>query len=78
MGTISPELEQFVNQEVASGRFANRDEVIVHALLLLKNDRDEAVAGINAGLTDVVACRVQPLHAAFDGLRREFDTPTDT
>jgi putative addiction module CopG family antidote len=77
MGTISPELEQFVNQEVASGRFANRDEVIVHALLLLKNDRDEAVAGINAGLADVAAGRVQPLHAAFDDLRREFDIPTD-
>lgn len=72
MAAISPELEQFVEQEVASGRYADRDAVIAHGLALLRRDREEAVAGIAAGLADVAAGRVQPLDQAFDGLRREF------
>lgn len=55
MAAISPELEQFVEQEVASGRYADRDAVIAHGLALLRRDREEAVAGIAAGLADVAA-----------------------
>jgi Arc/MetJ-type ribon-helix-helix transcriptional regulator len=77
MATISPDLEQFVEQEVASGRFADRDAVIAHALALLRRDRDETVAGIGAGLVDVAAGRVQPLHVAFDELRRELGVRED-
>lgn len=72
MAAISPELEQFVAQEIASGRYASRDAVIAHGLALLRCDREEAVAGIEAGLADVAAGRVQPLDEAFDELRREF------
>lgn len=71
MAAISSDLEEFVQQEVASGRFADRDAVISHALELLRRDREEAVVGIEAGLADIAAGRVQPLHAAFDELRRE-------
>ncbi|HEX7448174.1 MAG TPA: hypothetical protein VF306_11545 [Pirellulales bacterium] len=46
MSTISPDLEQFVPQEISSGRFANRDAVIEHALRFLQQDREEAIAGI--------------------------------
>ncbi len=72
MATISPDLERFVQQEVSSGRFEDRDAVIAHALALLRRDRSETVAGIEAGLEDVAAGRVQPLHVAFDELRREL------
>ena len=70
---ISPELEQFVDQEVTSDRFPDREAVIAHALGLLKRYREEAVVGILAGLDDVAAGRVQPLHEAFDDLRRQHD-----
>ena len=77
MPTISPDLEQFVEQEVASGRFADRDAVIAHALALLRRDREEAVAGIEAGLRDVAAGRTQPLDVAFDDLRKELGVRED-
>ena len=66
MTHISTDLEQFVDQEVASGRFADRDAVIEHALRLFQRDREEAILGIKAGLEDVAAGRTQPLDEAFD------------
>lgn len=72
MSTMPSDIEQFVQQEVASGRYANRDAVIAHALAVLRRDREEAVAGIEAGLDDVVAGRVQPLSDACAELRREL------
>ena len=76
MPALSPDLERFVEQEVASGRYADREAVIAHALALLRRDREEAVAGIEAALADVAAGRVQPVDQAFDELRREFGTRT--
>jgi putative addiction module CopG family antidote len=73
MASISPDLEAFVAGEVSSGRFPDRDAVISCALRLLQQDRSEAVLGIQAGLADVDAGRVQPLHDAFEELRREFN-----
>lgn len=72
MPGISPDLERYVEQEVASGRFADREAVIAHALALLRRDREEAVLGIEVGLADVAAGRVQPLDLAFDDLRKEL------
>ena len=77
MAAISEDLEHLLQQEVASGRFADRDAVIAHALQLLRRDREEAVAGIEAGFADVAAGRMQPLHAAFDELRRELSISKD-
>lgn len=74
---ISTELERFVEQEIASGYFADRSSVIEHALRLLQRDREEAVNGIKAGLDDVAAGRVQPLDEAFGDLRRELGAEED-
>ena len=71
--TISPDLEEFVRREIESGRFPNREAVLAHALRLFQRDREEAVAGIKAGLEDVAAGRVQPLDEAFAELRRKAD-----
>jgi len=68
---ISVELEPFVDREIANGNFADRDDIVNHALRLLQRDREEAIVGIKAGLADVAAGRVQPLDEAFDELRRE-------
>ncbi len=70
---ISPELEEFIRREIESGRFPNREAVLAHALRLLQRDREEAVAGIKAGLDDASAGRVQPLDEAFSELRRDLD-----
>jgi putative addiction module CopG family antidote len=75
---ISPELEQFVEQEIASGHFPDRDAVVAYALRMLKHDREEAVLGIQAGLADVAAGRVESLAVAFDELRREFNVRRGT
>ncbi len=69
---FSPELEQFVQAEIASGHFADRAAVIEHALRLFQRDREEAIEGIKAGLADVAAGRTQPVDVAFDELRSEL------
>ena len=71
--TISPDLEEFVRREIESGRFPNREAVLAHALRLFQRDREEAVAGIKAGLDDVSSGCVQPLYEAFSELRGELD-----
>ena len=74
---FSPELESFVEREIAIGNFTNRNEVIEHALRLLQTDREEALLGIQHGLDDAAAGRMQPLDEAFDDLRREFGVSKD-
>ena len=77
MTALAADLEQFVEQEVTSGRFPNRESVVAHALRLLQRDREEAVIGIRLGLQDVAAGRVQPLGDAFADLCRELNLPHD-
>lgn len=73
MTALAADLEQFVQQEISSGRFPNRDSVLAHALRLLRREREEAVTGIRLGLEDVAAGRVQSLSDAFADLRRELN-----
>ena len=77
MTALAADLEQFVQQEITSGHFPNRESVVAHALRLLQREREEAVAGIRVGLDDVAAGRVQSLGDAFADLRRELNVPHD-
>ena len=77
MTALAADLEQFVQQEITSGRFPNRESVFSHALRLLKREREEAVNGIRLGLEDVAAGRVQSLGDAFTDLRRELNVRQD-
>jgi len=72
--SVSPVLEQFIQHEIASGRFTNRDAVISHALRLFMRERaeEEAVVGIVAGLADVAAGRLSPVGQTFAKLRTEL------
>ena len=74
---ISPELEQFIEQEVTTGRFPDPDAVVEHALRLMQRDREEAIEGIKMGLKDVAAGRVQSLDEAFDDLRGQCGVAKD-
>lgn len=77
MTALAADLEQFVQQEISSGRFPNRESVVAHALRLLQREREEAVSGIRLGLADVAAGNVQSLGDAFADLRREPSVPHD-
>ena len=74
MSTLTTDLEQFIQQEITSGRFPNRESVVACGLRLLQRERDEAVHGIRLGLEDAAAGRTQPLGDAFAELRREQKT----
>jgi len=69
---LPPELEPFVEQEFATGRYSSREEIVVQALRWLYEERQEAVAGIKQGLDDVAAGRTQPVQDAFADIRKEF------
>lgn len=72
---IPAELVSFVEQEFASGRYGSREEVLIQALHWLRDERQQAVAGIRQGLDDVAAGRTQPLADAFADVRRQFPGP---
>jgi putative addiction module CopG family antidote len=72
---LPPELEPFVEQEFATGRYATREEVVVQAVRWLREERQDAVAGIKQGLDDLAAERTQPLAEAFADIRKEFGVP---
>lgn len=69
---IPSELEPFVQQEFATGRYATPEEVVVQALRWLRAERQEAVLGITRGLNDVATRRMQPVAEAFSDIRKEF------
>jgi len=69
---LPPELEPFVEQEFATGRYQSREEVVLQALRWLREEREEAVIGIKQGLDDVAAGRTEPLADAFADIRKEF------
>ena len=77
MTEISPDLKEFVDREIANGNFSDQEAVVEHALRLMQRDREEAVRGIEAGLEDVAAGRLEPLDEAFDDLRDEFGIAKD-
>ncbi len=76
--TVPADLSQFVDDEIASGRFADLDAVIAHALRLLQRDREEAIRGVELGLEDAAAGRMQPLSAAFAELRHRTSAANAT
>lgn len=63
------ELESFVQQEVDSGHFSSRHDLLTHAVRLLQRDRNEAVSGILLGLDDAAAGRALPLAEAIAAIR---------
>ncbi|MCA9176041.1 MAG: type II toxin-antitoxin system ParD family antitoxin [Planctomycetales bacterium] len=69
------ELEPFIEQEFATGRYATRDEVVVQALRWLQEERQQAVSSIKQGLDDAAAGRAQPIGEAFSDIRKEFGVP---
>lgn len=59
----------FVEGEVASGRFPSQEEVVLAGLRMLRQDREEAIAGIQQGLAEWQRGGGTPLDEAFAKLR---------
>ena len=78
---LPPDLEQFVEAKVRSGRFASRDEVIAAGVRLLRQQEEaedaRVLEGIRQGLDDMRAGRGRPAEEVFAEIRREFNLPPD-
>ena len=67
---MAPELELFIQEEVSSGRFPSREAFINYAVRLVQMEREDALAGIRAGLADAAAGRMKSVDEAFDDILR--------
>ena len=68
-----PVLDRLVRDELATGAYHSEDDVLVEALQALR-DRDEAIAGIREGLSDLDAGRVRLLGDVDADLRTKHGT----
>jgi antitoxin ParD1/3/4 len=80
--TLTPELENFVREEVKRGAFATSSEYIRDLLrerYRRENDRAEKLKTLDAalmgGLADAETGKVLPLKTAFERLREELGMP---
>ena len=68
---IPVDIESSLRAFVATGRFANEDEVLREALAALKRESDE-VAAIQLGVDDMEAGRYRPFDEIDAEIRKEF------
>ncbi len=71
------DLEEFIEREIASGRYASRDEVMLEGIRLLKQDREEALQGITEGLESMERGEGVPLDDAFAEIRTKHNVADD-
>jgi predicted transcriptional regulator len=71
-----PELEQLVQEGLATGAYASENDLLLEAMRALR-ERDEAVAGIHEGLADLEQGRVCPLGRVDAALREKYSIPRD-
>jgi antitoxin ParD1/3/4 len=78
---LPPDLEQFVEAKVRSGRFRSADEAIAAGVRLLRQQEEAEEArvleGIRQGLDDMRANLGRPAEQVFEDIRREFNLPSD-
>jgi putative addiction module CopG family antidote len=78
MPEILPEdLEEFVNHELASGRYRSREDIVIAGLRHLQRDRQEALQGIQEGLAELRRGEGIPLDQAFDQIRKRHGIAPD-
>ena len=68
--SLPKDLQQFVDHELAAGRYESTDALVIAGLRLLQRDRQEAVEGIRDGLAEMERGKGIPLDDAFDEIRR--------
>ncbi|MFZ2104490.1 MAG: type II toxin-antitoxin system ParD family antitoxin [Roseiarcus sp.] len=81
--TLTPELEQFVRDEVRRGAFASSSEYVrdlVRDRYMKERDRAAKLRALDAalarGIADAEAGRVLPVAKAFERLRADLEAST--
>lgn len=69
---LPPDLKPFVEQEFSTGRYSSREEVIIQAIVWLRDERTQALQGIQEGIQDLNTGKVQSVADAFSDLKLEF------
>lgn len=62
--TLTPEMEQIVKEQIATGQFANQEEVLRVALLSLRRQYDELKAGIAEAIAQADRGELAPFDPA--------------
>ena len=75
--TLPPDLQDFVDHELASGRYRSTEDVLIAGLRLLQRDRQEALEGIKEALAESQRGEGIPLDEAFDQLRIRHNVPPE-
>jgi putative addiction module CopG family antidote len=79
---LPPDLEQFVQAKVRSGRFSSPDEVITAAVRLLREQEEAEEARVLDGIRqrpeDMRAGRTEPLAEAFADIHSDLNLPHDS
>ena len=75
--TLPHDLQNFVDHELASGRYQSAEDIVVAGLRLLQRDRQEALEGIKEGLAEVERGGGIPLDEAFHQIRKRYNVPPD-
>ena len=71
------DLQQFVDRELASGRYYSTNGLVIAGLRLLQRDRHEAVEAVKEGLAEMERGEGIPLDEAFDEIRKRHDISPD-
>ncbi len=74
--TLSAQLEQLVQEELATGKYQSRDEVLLTAVRLLR-EQAQAIAGIQRGLDSMERAGGLPLQEGIRQLRQKLDIPSE-
>ncbi len=71
---LSPELESFIDSQVAKGRYGSIEEFLQEALSHLRSQIEEDEASVRRGIADAEAGRVRPLDEVAQELKARFST----
>lgn len=71
---LPTDIAQFVNEQVATGRYQSAEEVLRDAFKSLRRFRSE-VDAIQEGIDDMHAGRIRPIEEADAEIRRRHNLP---
>jgi antitoxin ParD1/3/4 len=74
--SLSPELDQYLQEKLASGRYQSVEEVLRAAFRAL-SEEEETLAAISEGYEDFLAGRYRPLDEADAEFRQKHGLPAD-
>ena len=74
MESKSHQIDELIDERLASGRYQSREDVLLEALQSL-SEREQTLADIERGLEDEACGRVLDASTAFAELRSKYQIP---